>query len=347
MKKSRIILNHRGGVNACITALCVIVFLVVFNQDKLYAQGQGGPPIWRLDGNPISEGDFLGTTNDMPLVFKINDTETMRLLPDGRVGIGLTNPQAQLDVDGDAIFRGWVYAENGNPNGTHSGSYQYYISSMSGNEPCKENWYFASGNDLHTSANVNFINLSTVGTRMYDGVYNAKNNITAVNVTIQSSTSVTFEAGQSIDLKPGFTAEVGSNLTAKIGDCDRGCGNGFKSTSIDTSAIEEMVISSAPYFDDEDNTQIVEQKPCQKELYLFEEEIKVYPNPNDGNFYLDIPYQKEEVVKIQIVDNLGKTVFESSLKNGNDVNIPNPQKGIYFVSVVMKDKIFTQKIIIQ
>jgi hypothetical protein len=91
------------------------VFLVVFNHHNIYAQGQGqgGPPIWRLDGNSISEGDFLGTTNDMPLVFKINSSETMRLLPDGRVGIGLTNPQAQLDVDGDAIFRGWVYAENG------------------------------------------------------------------------------------------------------------------------------------------------------------------------------------------------------------------------------------------
>jgi len=61
------------------------VFIFVFNQDKLYAQGQGqgGPPIWRLDGNSISEGDFLGTTNDMPLVFKINSSETMRLLPDG------------------------------------------------------------------------------------------------------------------------------------------------------------------------------------------------------------------------------------------------------------------------
>ena len=235
-----------------------------------------------------------------------------------------------------------------NPNGTHSGSSQYYISSMSGDEPCKENWYFASGDDLHTSANVNFTNLSTVGTRMSDGVYNAKNNITAENVTIQSATLVTFEAGQSIVLKPGFVAEAGSNFTAKIGDCERGCGNGLKSASKGISSQEEeMIISTTPYVDDEAVPEINEENPKQTEFYLFEEEIKVYPNPNDGNFYLDIPLKREDVIKIQIIDNLGKTVFESSLSNGNEVNIPNPQKGIYFVSVVMKDKIFTQKIIIQ
>ncbi len=104
--------TNRGGVTYIITVLCVIAFVFVFNQDNLYAQGQGGPPIWRLDGNLISEGDFLGTTNDMPLVFKINATEAMRLLPDGNVGIGITNPQARLDVNGNAIFRGGVYIEN-------------------------------------------------------------------------------------------------------------------------------------------------------------------------------------------------------------------------------------------
>jgi len=112
MKKSPMRPTNRGGVTYIITVLCVIAFVFVFNQDNLYAQGQGGPPIWRLDGNSISEGDFLGTTNDMPLVFKINATEAMRLLPDGNVGIGITNPQARLDVNGNAIFRGGVYIEN-------------------------------------------------------------------------------------------------------------------------------------------------------------------------------------------------------------------------------------------
>ncbi|MEA1874026.1 MAG: hypothetical protein U9N51_06310 [Bacteroidota bacterium] len=90
------------------------MFVFVFNPTNLYAQGQGqgGPPIWRLDGNNVGNGDFLGTTNNMPLVFKINNTESMRLLPDGNVGIGLTNPEASLDVNGNAIFRDGVYIEN-------------------------------------------------------------------------------------------------------------------------------------------------------------------------------------------------------------------------------------------
>ncbi|MFO7790894.1 MAG: hypothetical protein R6V32_10000, partial [Bacteroidales bacterium] len=111
MKKSQSTFNQQGGVTAFIPALCAIVFIFVFNNNNIYAQGQGGPPIWRLDGNDISEGDFLGTTNDMPLVFKINSSESMRLLPGGNVGIGLTNPQARLDVNGNALFRGAVYVE--------------------------------------------------------------------------------------------------------------------------------------------------------------------------------------------------------------------------------------------
>ena len=231
---------------------------------------------------------------------------------------------------------------NLNPNGTHSGSSTYYISSMSGDEPCKVNWYFANGNDLHTSNNVSFTSPGTVGTRMYDGVYNAQNNITAENVTIKTATSVTFEAGVDVILQPGFNTEDGSSFTAQIGNCERGCGNGYKSSTIAGSdQTGDMIISTTPYVDDSpDNARF-------NRLDQIGQEIKIYPNPNDGNFYLDLPFSKEEVIKVQIVDHLGKTIFESSLGNNNSINIPNPENGIYFVSVVLKDQTLTQKIMIQ
>ncbi len=115
-----------------------------------------------------------------------------------------------------------------NPNGDHSGSYEHYIVSMGGSETCKDNWYFENGNDLHTSSNVNFNNPLTIGTRQYDGVYNAKNSIVANEVTIKAGTSVTFEAGNEVVLNPGFYAEAGSNFVAIIGSCVGGCGNGLK-----------------------------------------------------------------------------------------------------------------------
>src|SRR5262249_33259545 len=55
---------------------------------------------WLLGGNsgtsPASQ--FLGTTDNQPLVFRANNAERMRLLADGRVGIGTTAPAGRLEV---------------------------------------------------------------------------------------------------------------------------------------------------------------------------------------------------------------------------------------------------------
>lgn len=64
----------------------------------LYATGA-----WSLTGNAgtDSTGNFLGTTDAQPLVFKTNDAEAMRIDPDGRISIGDSIVTAQLDADDD------------------------------------------------------------------------------------------------------------------------------------------------------------------------------------------------------------------------------------------------------
>jgi hypothetical protein len=56
---------------------------------------------WALTGNAIASRDFLGTTNDQPLVVKANNIEAMRIEPDGKVGIGTTGPNAPLQIGSD------------------------------------------------------------------------------------------------------------------------------------------------------------------------------------------------------------------------------------------------------
>jgi len=55
---------------------------------------------WTLDGNAGTERyHFLGTTDCMPLIFKTNNEERMRLLPDKSfLGIGLDTPKASLHL---------------------------------------------------------------------------------------------------------------------------------------------------------------------------------------------------------------------------------------------------------
>ncbi len=55
---------------------------------------------WELSGNaninPIT--DFLGTIDTQPLIIKTNDTEAVRVTSDGKVGIGDSTPEFQLQV---------------------------------------------------------------------------------------------------------------------------------------------------------------------------------------------------------------------------------------------------------
>lgn len=177
---------------------------------------------WRVK---FTAGSVLGGSSGSPL-FNSNGLVVGQLK--GKPNFVFAQP---CDDDFRAYFgcfhRSWhkyslSWQLNPNQNGNN------YINSWIGDETCRDNWHFENGDDLHTSNNVSFLNPATVGTRQYDGVYNAKNAIVAENVTIQAGTSVTFEAGNEIILKSGFHAEAGSNFIAKNGNCEGGCGNGFK-----------------------------------------------------------------------------------------------------------------------
>jgi hypothetical protein len=62
---------------------------------------------WELTGNAIgSTGGFLGITDAQPLIIRTGTTpsaqppERLRVLPDGKIGIGTASPQARLSVAG-------------------------------------------------------------------------------------------------------------------------------------------------------------------------------------------------------------------------------------------------------
>ena len=53
---------------------------------------------WNTDGNVAAARDFLGTTNNEPLVVKTDNLERVRVLAAGNVGIGTINPGKVLEV---------------------------------------------------------------------------------------------------------------------------------------------------------------------------------------------------------------------------------------------------------
>jgi len=59
---------------------------------------------WNINGNTLSSGDWLGSTNTEPIIFKVNNSEYARLINGGSFGIGTTTPGALLNVNGDVLI---------------------------------------------------------------------------------------------------------------------------------------------------------------------------------------------------------------------------------------------------
>lgn len=57
---------------------------------------------WNLTGNAVTNpaSNFVGTTDNQHLVFRTNNVERVRILSNGRVGIGTNSPNQTLEVNG-------------------------------------------------------------------------------------------------------------------------------------------------------------------------------------------------------------------------------------------------------
>ncbi len=74
------------------------------------------------------------------------------------------------------------------------------------------------------------------------------------------------------------------------------------------------------------------------------QEIKIYPNPNNGLFKIEV--KNSIISRIIIVNLLGEIIYESTDQN-LEFDLSSQPKGTYFVEVFLQDRIVHQKLIIQ
>jgi hypothetical protein len=182
--------------------------------------------------------------------------------------------------------------------------------------------------------------LSLVDTAVQNGsltCFNAMQTITVAGdgnpVKIRNMAVVDFIAGKSIHFLPGFIAQSGCQV------------HGYISS--------DGIFCSVPFM-----TSIVEAPPQEKEVKITEQQkendnftgelqVKVYPNPNNGKFTIDL-INFEDKALISICDLTGSVFFESKIEQmtRSELNFSFLRKGIYFVKVTSKNKLFVKKIFV-
>jgi parallel beta-helix repeat protein len=167
--------------------------------------------------------------------------------------------------------------------------------------------------------------------------FNALNNITVAggsnSVILRSGSTAEFVAGQSIRFLPGFHAQANSNVIARITNTNDFCQMAQGSQLI-TAPTKEVVF------------EIVEEEivPGRKP----ELAMKVYPNPSNGRFNIEIKNFDGDV-KIVIVNITGAIMY-SNVSNSSDpvsIDMSTAREGLYFVNIINHEKSVSSKILLK
>ena len=77
---------------------------------------------------------------------------------------------------------------------------------------------------------------------------------------------------------------------------------------------------------------------------LNEESVKIYPNPNQGFFNLELTECKNSIIKI--TDILGKTILNQKAELFNEIDLKNQSSGVYTINIITDKKIkYSTKVI--
>jgi hypothetical protein len=80
------------------------------------------------------------------------------------------------------------------------------------------------------------------------------------------------------------------------------------------------------------------------EDFINEESVKIYPNPNQGFFNLELTECKNSI--IQITDVLGKTILNQKAELINEIDLRNQSSGVYTINITTDQKIkYSTKVI--
>jgi len=168
--------------------------------------------------------------------------------------------------------------------------------------------------------------------------YNATQNITVAGsggaVTILSGGTTDFVAGNSIRFFYGFHAVSGSYVHGMITTDGTFCdGNGSKSLLVSPPVPDKLAVELSSF---------------KEQIKGIDKHVKVYPNPNDGNFTIELVNFTNQV-SIAVYNGLGAVSYRTAHDPllPASISLPNITRGVYYVKVTGENEQTVKKVIVK
>ena len=310
---------------------------------------------WKPTGNAAVAGNFMGTSNNIPLPFRTNNIERLRITESGNIGIGTTTPSVQFHTTGGVRFAGLSILNN---------AQRILVSDASGNISYNEvntmnTFWKSSGNSISGAefigtTNFNPLTFKTNAIERFRVSENGNVGIATTTPTSLLHVNCTAAAGVRFENLPIFP--VGTVLIQDVS------GNVFNS-GIDVTTLVNLVQNK--------NEEASRIAALEKELQELKALLKKanptsvtlvptkatlyqnYPNPTGGFTNIKVVVEENNAtIKCNIYD-INNTLVQSHAIKGNgeqvlSVDTQSLGSAVYFYTLEIDEKIIdSKKLIIQ
>lgn len=298
----------------------------------------------------VSDGAYSDTAWVHITVIPVNDSPVVRdTLVTANTATVITVSLPVSDVDG-TISTVFIDRQPNNGEAIISGSSISYTSDagFTGNDTLT--WYAQDNEGAFSDTATLIVNvvpflpidLDISDTTITEGTevcFNAENEITVAGsdstVVIDNNASVSFIAGSSIRFLPGFRAVEGSYVHGWITNDASFC-----------DALPTAIVAVNPL---EEKSLTDEQIPGPGNLVSGMVSMKVYPNPNNGQFTISVSGVGEGQSDIRVYNIHGEKVYSGRIDNLglNGITLKTITVGLYFVEITSGKEKVSQRIMVK
>jgi hypothetical protein len=160
--------------------------------------------------------------------------------------------------------------------------------------------------------------------------------------TVYSGQTIEYVAHERIVLHPGFKVELGGRFSARIEPCASCVG---RSTLLFANGGDTDDFNDFYDFNDSTLRKSIKNY-LQEEEETQTKEVSIIPNPNNGTFTLQINFDPQEIISVQVFSMLGQSIYKQSGLPNSTIQLPSKTSGVFYVEILTKSEKFIRKMVV-